>query len=199
MNNNALIIFTRNPELGKVKTRLAATIGNEKALIVYQDLLRHTMNATKKLSCDKFVFYDQNIVDNDIWDDNIYNKKLQNGSDLGIRMKNAFETLLNLGYKKCIIIGSDLFDLEQEHIDFAFQKLENSNVVIGPAEDGGYYLLGLKNIIPKIFVNKTWGTNTVLVETLKNLENYSIHFLETLNDIDTEEDLLKSKHYLNLN
>ena len=199
MNNNALIIFTRNPELGKVKTRLAKTIGNEKALIVYQDLLHHTMNATKKLSCDKFVFYDQNITDNDIWDDNIYNKKLQNGLDLGIRMKNAFETLLNLGYKNCIIIGSDLFDLKQAHIENAFQKLDQTEVVIGPAEDGGYYILGLKNMIPEIFVNKAWGTNTVLAETLKNLENYNIHFLETLNDIDTEEDLLKSKYYLNQN
>ncbi len=197
MNNNALIIFTRNLELGKVKTRLAATIGNEKALDVYQDLLKHTRNETHNLSCDKFVFYDQNIANNDIWDDSIYNKKLQNGSDLGIRMKNAFETLLNLGYKNCIIIGSDLFDLKQAHIENAFQKLENFDVVIGPAEDGGYYLLGLKKMLNSLFENKSWGTNTVLYNTQKDLQNFKVALLEELNDIDSIEDLNKSGFYKN--
>ena len=195
MKTDALIIFVRNPELGKVKTRLAQTIGNENALSIYNQLLLHTMNTTAALKCDLFVFYDTIISDDDIWKNTIYNKKIQVGNDLGERMKNAFQELFNLGYKNCIIVGSDLFDLQAKHIELAFDKLEKNEVVIGPAEDGGYYLLGFKKIIPTIFLNKNWGTKTVLEDTLKDLTTFSIEFIETLNDIDTIEDLEKSNHY----
>jgi uncharacterized protein len=195
MKNNALIIFTRNPQLGKVKTRLAESIGNEKALEIYIALLEHTRNITLNLDCDKFVFYDQNIENNDIWLESIYDKKLQFGVDLGTKMQNAFRLLFELGYKNCIIVGSDIFDLMDFHIQEAFYKLQFSDVVIGPAEDGGYYLLGLKKEITSIFKNKDWGNSTVLTDTILDLENYKIDFLEILNDIDTIEDLEKSKHY----
>lgn len=195
MKTNALIIFTRNPQLGKVKTRLAKTIGNEKALEVYNDLLFHTMTETQNLDCDKFVFYDENIETNDLWLETLFEKRIQFGAHLGAKMQNAFQTLFDLGYQNCIIIGSDLFDLQANHINEAFNKLESNDVIIGPAEDGGYYLLGLKKVIPSIFKNKDWGTSTVLSSTLKDLENYKIEFLETLNDIDTFEDLEKSSYY----
>lgn len=195
MKTNALIIFTRNPQLGKVKTRLAKTIGDQKALQVYKDLLFHTMTETQNLDCAKFVFYDENIDTKDLWLGTLFEKKIQFGSHLGGKMQNAFQTLFDLGYQNCIIIGSDLFDLQANHINEAFHKLESNDVVIGPAEDGGYYLLGLKKVIPPIFKNKDWGTSTVLTDTLKDLENYKIEFLETLNDIDTFEDLEKSSYY----
>jgi len=195
MKTNALIIFVRNSELGKVKTRLAKTIGNEKALAVYQDLLFHTMSVTQMVDCDKFVFYDNSIVENDIWTSSIFEKKIQFGVDLGVKMQNALQELFNIGYKNCVIVGSDLFDLQTKHITEALQKLETNNAVIGPAEDGGYYLLGLKKIIPALFSNKNWGTETVLKDTLKNLSSYSVGFLEVLNDIDTIEDLEKSNYY----
>lgn len=195
MKINALIIFTRNPQLGKVKTRLAKTIGDEKALEVYTDLLAHTMHVTKELACDKFVFYDEMIVNNDLWADELFFKKKQSGVDLGARMQRAFEYLFEEGYQKCIIIGSDLFDLTTHHVREAFQKLENADVVIGPAEDGGYYLLGLKKVIPPVFSNKHWGTSGVLADTLIDLENHRVDCIETLNDIDTFEDLKKSKYY----
>ena len=195
MKTNALIIFTRNPQLGKVKTRLAKTIGDEKALKVYTDLLAHTMNVTKRLTCDKFVFYDERIVNNDGWADNLFFKRKQSGVDLGARMQHAFEQLFEVGYQKCIIIGSDLFDLTANHIQEAYQKLDNADVVLGPAEDGGYYLLGLKKVIPSVFINKHWGTSSVLTETQRDLENHQVECIETLNDIDTFEDLEKSKYY----
>lgn len=195
MKNNALIIFTRNPQLGKVKTRLAESIGEEKALEIYRALLEHTQSITLNLDCDKFVFYDQNIENNDIWLESVYDKKLQFGVDLGAKMQNAFNQLFELGYKNCIIIGSDIFDFKDFHIQDAFYKLQFSDVVIGPAEDGGYYLLGIKKEIPSIFKNKDWGYSTVLSETLIDLVNYKIDFLEVLNDIDTIEDLEKSKHF----
>ena len=194
MKTNALLIFTRNPELGKVKTRLAKTIGNEKALTVYNDLLLHTRNETQAIDCDKFVFYDSEIVEDDIWPRAFYQKKLQSNGDLGQRMHDAFKTLFEMGYQKCIIVGSDLFDLKAIIIETAFKELLNHEVVIGPAEDGGYYLLGLKKDNHAIFQNKDWGTASVFKATMRDLENKKVAILDTLNDIDTFEDLERSSY-----
>jgi hypothetical protein len=181
--------------LGRVKTRLAKTIGKKKALEIYRDLLRHTMTESQAIDCDKYLFYDEEIIHNDNWSNDIYKKRVQFGFDLGDKMQNAFELLFKQGYRKCIIIGSDLFELKSQHINDAFIKLECNEVVIGPAEDGGYYLLGLKKTTPSIFKNIDWGNASVLTDTLKKLENTKIDFLEMLNDIDTIEDLEKSKYY----
>lgn len=193
MKTDALIVFTRNPELGKVKTRLAKTIGVERALAVYMDLLQHTYSVTKNIACDKFVFYDTNLTKEDVWSDGFI-KRSQVGQDLGIRMQNAFQEVFDLGYKNCLIVGSDLFDLKTSIIENAFMYIQNNDVVIGPAEDGGYYLLGLKKVIPALFQNKNWGTETVFESTISDLKKYKIHLLETLNDIDTIEDLEKSNY-----
>jgi len=194
MKNNALIIFTRNPKLGKVKTRLALSIGDEKALQIYKDLLQHTMEQTQALDCDKYVFYDTQIIENDIWDNQLFYKKLQSEGDLGIKMKAAFELLFSIGYQKCVVIGSDLFDLKTKYIEKAFQMLDKKKTIIGPAEDGGYYLLGLKKINAALFQNKKWGTSSVLADTLGHLSIHQVCFLKTLNDIDTIEDLEKSNY-----
>lgn len=197
MIKNALLIFVRNPQLGKVKTRLAKSIGNEKALHIYNQLLLHTAQETKNLSCDVFVFYDLFIDNNDIWQHSNYIKKLQIEGNLGQKMLNAFETVLNLNYKNCIIIGSDLFDLKKSHIENAFTALECNDFVVGPALDGGYYLLGLKKMEQAVFQNKNWGTETVLKDTLASLLQYKVHQLEVLNDIDTIEDLNSCLTYKN--
>lgn len=197
MTNNALIIFIRNPELGKVKTRLAKTIGDENALEIYKELILHTMETTKNLECDVFVFYDKKIEENDIWSNEIYHKFVQTGEDLGEKMQNAFQKLFDINYQNCIIIGSDLFDLNEKLIIDAFQLLDKKDAILGPAEDGGYYLLGLKKIIPAIFKTKNWGTSSVFADTLKDLENLKVDFTEKLNDIDTFEDLEKSNYYKN--
>jgi rSAM/selenodomain-associated transferase 1 len=194
MKTDALLIFIRNPKLGKVKTRLAKTIGNEKALVVYKDLLLHTMIETHAINCDKFVFYDSAITDNDIWSEEYYQKKIQTTGDLGQRMHDAFETLFEMGYQNCIIVGSDLFDLKAMVIETAFKKLMTHDVAIGPAEDGGYYLLGLKKYKSAIFQNKDWGTDTVFKATMKDLEGQNVCLLDTLNDIDTFEDLERSSY-----
>ena len=194
MKTDALIIFTRNPELGKVKTRLAKTIGDEKALIVYNDLLLHTKNETKAIKCDKFVFYDSVIVKEDIWSQDFYQKKRQSTGDLGQRMQDAFASLFEMGYQNCIIIGSDLLDLKAMLIETAFKKLKDHDVVIGPAEDGGYYLLGLKKNNTLIFQNKDWGTSTVFEATVRDLATLKVCLLDTLNDIDTFDDLKRSSY-----
>tara|TARA_R110002049_G_scaffold279949_1_gene459094 strand:+ start:59827 stop:60531 length:705 start_codon:yes stop_codon:yes gene_type:complete len=196
-SKKALIIFTRNPELGKCKTRLAETIGKHSALEIYKHLLQHTSNVTKEIPVDKFVFYSESIHKNDIWDANIFRKKLQQGTDLGAKMANAFLDLFQSGYEKVIIIGSDLLDLKPNHITTAIEALNTNEVVIGPAEDGGYYLLGLSKMHPFLFNNKSWSKPSLLKETLKDLKENNIVFttLEILNDIDTYEDLMASKTF----
>ncbi len=189
MNKNLLLIFTRNPELGKVKTRLAVTIGAENALEIYNFLVKHTQEIVAQIDVNRRVLYSEEINENDIWNNKLYQKKMQFGSDLGVRMKNAFADGFADNFKKIVILGTDLLDLEVSDIEKAFSELDNHDIVIGPAEDGGYYLLGLKFIPDGIFSNKKWGTSSVLKETLSNLENFKICFLKTKNDIDTFEDI----------
>ncbi|WP_074407232.1 MULTISPECIES: TIGR04282 family arsenosugar biosynthesis glycosyltransferase [Aquimarina] len=186
---NLLLIFTRNPELGKCKTRLAATIGDQAALDIYKFLLQHTVDITKNLDVHKEVHYSVKIRDNDSWSPNIYTKKQQIGDDLGQRMEYAFEAGFANGYQNIIIIGSDLYDVTQKDIENAFLALASHEYVIGPAEDGGYYLFGMKSLNSQVFKNKTWGTQTVLKDTLKNIQNENLKLLEERNDIDYYEDI----------
>jgi len=188
-SKNLLLIFTRNPELGKCKTRLAASVGDETALEIYKFLLDHTVNITSNLNVAKQVYYSVKIRENDLWDDLVYDKKLQVGNDLGKRMAYAFQEGFASGFEKICIIGSDMYDLSQKDIELAFSKLESHDFVIGPALDGGYYLLGMKALHPKIFKDKDWGKDTVLEDTLTDLENHNVHLLETRNDVDVYEDI----------
>ena len=189
MTSNLLIIFTRNPELGKCKTRLASVIGDAAALDIYTFLIEHTVGITKSLKVDKQVHYSQNVHHNDLWNDATYSKKKQEGSDLGERMYFAFKQGFDEGYKNIIIIGSDIYDLLQRDIETAFTMLEFNNYVIGPAADGGYYLLGMKRLNENIFRNKNWGTDTVLQDTILDLEAETIAMLDIRNDIDIYEDI----------
>ncbi|MVO07971.1 DUF2064 domain-containing protein [Flavobacterium sp. TP390] len=189
MNKNLILIFTRNPELGKVKTRLAASIGEENALQVYIELLQHTRKVVLETDYDKRVLYSDAINTKDMWNNHLFQKKEQFGKDLGVRMYNAFREGIEDGYQKIVIIGSDLITLEANDLEKAFAALDTNDVVIGPAEDGGYYLLGLKSIPENIFKNKEWGTHTVLKDTLKNIKNLKYSLLEEKNDIDTFEDI----------
>ena len=188
-SKNLILIFTRNPELGKCKTRLAKTIGDENALEIYKMLLKHTQSVVAHLTCDKAVYYSVKVRENDIWNENIYQKYRQIGEDLGERMLNAFVNAFNSGYTNVVIIGSDLYDLNSSHIEEAFKALDKNDVVIGPALDGGYYLLGMKKVHLPVFKNKDWGTSTVYNETVKDLNQEKVYHLEKLNDIDVYDDI----------
>ncbi|WP_166386546.1 TIGR04282 family arsenosugar biosynthesis glycosyltransferase [Polaribacter sp. 11A2H] len=188
-SENLLLIFTRNPELGKAKTRLAKTVGDEKALEIYKFLLDKTKEITSKVTSDKAVYYSVKIRENDIWDAKSYQKHQQVGEDLGIRMLNAFKNSFAAGYQKVMIIGSDLFDLTSENIENAFQQLDSNDVVLGPAEDGGYYLLGMNALQEDIFKNKDWGTASVRKDTLIDLQDKAVFLLKELNDVDVFEDI----------
>jgi len=196
MQENLIIIFVRNPKLGKVKTRLAKTIGDFAALETYEILMKHTANMVEKSNAEKIVFYSEHIGDKDVWAKIKCKKVKQSEGDLGEKMQTAFEYAFELGYKKIVIIGSDVYSLKTEHIDSAFTQLETHDVVIGPAHDGGYYLLGLNFIIPELFKQKKWGTSSVLEHTLTDLNELNVTLLEPLNDIDTYEDLKKEPQLL---
>ena len=189
-NKNLLLIFTRNPELGKAKTRLAKTVGDETALEIYKFLLERTRDISSKVNADKAVYYSVKIRENDIWNPNIYQKHQQFGDDLGIRMLNAFKNGFEAGYEKVMIIGSDLYDLSEKNIEKAFVALNTNDVVIGPAEDGGYYLLGMNSLEENVFKNKDWGTASVRKDTLTDLTDKKVKLLEFKNDIDVYEDVV---------
>ncbi|AWX44017.1 hypothetical protein HME9304_01017 [Flagellimonas maritima] len=168
---------------------MAHKIGDEAALDIYRFLLDHTVSVTQSLNADKWVLYSEKIWENDIWDEESYRKKLQKGDDLGIRMANAFEEGFNLGFEKIIVIGSDLYDLSEQDLENAFKKLEDHDFVIGPAEDGGYYLLGMTTFTNTPFQNKEWGSETVLADTLKDLNGENLVQLSVKNDVDHYEDI----------
>lgn len=192
---NLLLIFTRNPELGKCKTRLAATIGDESALDIYQFLLKHTVNITKTLAIAKQVWYSEEIWRDDVWDNSSYDKKLQEGSDLGVRMANAFTEGFAAGFEKICIIGSDMYDLDQQDIENAFSVLNDCDFVVGPAEDGGYYLLGMTHFKKELFQDKNWGNDSVLSATLTDLTNEKVHLLPVRNDVDVYADIAQEKAF----
>ena len=188
---NLLMVFVKNPQRGKVKTRLAKTMGDEKALQVYRILLDHTITIAKRTHCDKAIFYSDYIDESDMWRKAKFRQFVQQGNDLGERMYNAFKCAFSEHYKNVVIIGSDCFDLSEHIITDAFTILRDNEVVIGPAKDGGYYMLGMRKLYKELFCNKQWSMENVLLDTLLDISrlNISMKLLPTLSDIDEEKDL----------
>lgn len=191
MDNNALIIFAKNPVKGRVKTRLAKFIGAAEALKHYKSLLQFTSEQTKNLHCRKFLFLTDNI-DTGLFD-SLCTCLLQQGSDLVERMKNAFQYVFSLGFHNVCIIGTDAPGLNSETILKAFKMLGDNDYVIGPSKDGGYYLLGMKTANNDMFENISWSTDEVLNQTIAKINSagkkYSL--LEELCDVDTVEDFIE--------
>ena len=198
MSKNLIIILTKNPELGNGKSRLAATVGKENAFIIFKELIKHTVSITNDLNCDKWVFYFDHLGDNEYFDDYLYSKHLQEGHDLGARMRNAMVKATDAGYEKVMIIGSDCYQLTQQELEKGFKILDSCDFVFGPAADGGYYLIGTRTTFTKIFDNKTWSTATVLYEAIRDVENADLSHgeLATLSDVDYEEDLGELRKFI---
>jgi hypothetical protein len=200
-NVYSIIVFVKNPVEGRVKTRIAATVGHAKAVEVYTELLHHTRQVIEDFlemmpSSPFFrvqIYYGDELNTNDLWDTLPVQKFLQKGADLGERMYNAFAQEFATGAKRVVIIGSDCFGLKPIHLKNAFDQLTAQEAVIGPAIDGGYYLLGLKRMHPSVFQNKSWSQPILFEETLAALKHYPIVLLQSLSDIDTWEDYLAAK------
>lgn len=191
MGNQRLIVMAKNPVLGKVKTRLAATIGHKRALMVYQKLLQHTYQVCVPFASDTIFYFTDYVETSEKWGG--FKQDIQVGDKLGVRMSNAFNKAFEEGKEKVVIIGTDCIEINSDSIDSAFKALDDYDVVIGPAEDGGYYLLGMKKMHQAFFLNKRWSTETVFIDTIEDVKalHLSHKNLPTLTDIDTEKDLIK--------
>lgn len=188
----ALLIFIKNPALGKVKTRLAKTIGPLNALKIYQYLLYHTMEITYNLdSLDKFIYYNEFLPTKDEWPPNKYQKELQHGEGLSGKMKNAFKKAFDENYKKVVLMMPDCPKMSDNLIDKAFKTLDTDDFVLGPTNDGGYYMIGMKQFSPEVFDHQHYGTDRVLEETISEITRLgkSAFKLPVLVDVDMEEDL----------
>jgi len=189
MSKSVLLLFTKNPELGKCKTRLAATVGDQKALDIYKQLLDYTRDFSAKLAIPKHIYYAWEITEKDRWSQPNFHKKLQAEGNLGAKMQTAFKESFKAGFEKVIIVGSDCAEINENDVLKAEKLLDENQLVFGPALDGGYYLLGMKKLHSAVFKNKLWGTDSVLDATLNDLKQQTVKVLEALNDIDTFEDL----------
>lgn len=188
----AIIVFQKNPVLGKVKTRIAQQLGNEKALEIYRVLVQKTHEQLAKLTdWDVYIYYSDFLEAVD-WKpkEGKISYRLQKGEDLGKKMRVAFEEVFQEGYQKVLIIGTDCPEITAKILNEAAAELEHHDVVFGPAMDGGYYLLGMKKIHDGLFQNIPWSTDSVLEISIQYLKQNQISFrtIRALSDIDTAED-----------
>ena len=183
---NVLLIFIRNPELGKVKTRLARTLGDAEALRIYRILLEKTRATATGIPAERQLYYTENIQQNDDWPTELFQKKLQSPGDLGTRMESAFRHTFREGADKVLIIGSDCPELNSDILETAFEMLDQHDFVIGPAHDGGYYLLGMRALEAAVFHDIDWSTETVRTRTLEKIAamGKTCDLLPVLTDID---------------
>jgi len=193
-----LMTFVKNPALGKAKTRLAQTVGDEKALEIYLQLLKYTQNTIRDLPVTKQIHYSDFADSQDFWENEIFQKTTQIAGGLGEKMLHAFSSAFSEGFDSVLIVGSDCPELTQEILQEAFDKLKTHDVVFGPAEDGGYYLLGMNQLVPELFQNKQWSTDSVLPSSVADCQKLGLThaLLPQLSDIDYEEDWLRFKDRL---
>ena len=196
MNKESLIIFTRYPEAGKAKTRLIPVLGAEGAADLHRQMTEYTISQGRQLQTERvvavevyFTGSDRAAFQNWLGSDLIYHP--QGEGDLGSRMAQALENAFSSGIDSVIIIGTDCPSLNAELIAEALQKLEQNDLVLGPATDGGYYLIGLRRLISELFVGINWGTSEVLQKTVEIANNLklAVAYLTPLSDIDRPEDL----------
>ena len=187
----ALIVFIKNIQAGKVKTRLAATVGDERAVQIYRALLVRTRQAAMGVDGVRYVYYSSWVEAEDEWELNDFSKAVQSGADIGERMYQALESVLER-HDKAILFGGDIAGLSASILQDALQQLDSHDAVIGPALDGGYYLIGLKKAERSIFQDIKWSSTETRKMTLDKIKSlgWSCHLLPELSDIDYEEDWL---------
>jgi rSAM/selenodomain-associated transferase 1 len=193
MTKPALLLFIKNPIPGKTKTRLAGDVGNEVALKMYHQLTNWTREQALGLSdVDCYLYYSNNVTHGDAWSEQDFLKRLQHSGDLGERMLEGFRSAFEDGHKKVVIIGSDCPGIDTDYLNEAFTALDDHDVVIGPALDGGYTLLGMSKFTPTLFKNIAWSTDKVLTSTLARATaaGRTIEQLKPLSDVDYLADWL---------
>lgn len=191
--DNALILFAMIPVAGKIKTRLMPFLSTEECVSLYSSFARDIYQKAKETEADVYVFFvpgdNGGILKALLGGDAVLLP--QYGDDLGQKMKNAIGAVLRLGYGKVVLMGMDIPHIHTETIQNAFDNLEKKDIVIHPAVDGGYYLIGMKREYESIWNIRRYGTNTVMYDTLQHMkaENLSISVGQMYYDIDRKEDL----------
>lgn len=187
-SDRAVIVFLKNSVAGKVKTRVAASTSDAEALEIYNHLCNITFEMLANLNVTVYLFYSDYIPNLASW----YAMHIQQGKDLGERMHNAI-CKIHISAQNIILIGSDCPYIESKDLINAFEDLDHHDLVIGPTDDGGYYLIGMKTDQPELFDNMPWSTSSVFERTLNTAHSLAlkVKILEKYSDIDTIEDWIK--------
>ena len=194
--SEALIIFSRYPEPGKTKTRMIPALGAQGAADLQRQMTKHTLDTATKLALSRDTTIEVHFAGGNVqlmsqWLGKSVQYVPQVAGDLGNKMCSAFERAFSLGCQRVVTIGIDCPDLDRAILNQAFEALKQQNLVLGRAEDGGYYLIGLNHPCSQIFQHISWGTERVFEETVQiaQQQNLNIHYLTTLADVDRPEDL----------
>ncbi|HEY1584099.1 MAG TPA: TIGR04282 family arsenosugar biosynthesis glycosyltransferase [Polyangia bacterium] len=194
---STIVIFARAPELGAVKTRLAKTIGNERALALYEAFVDDTCALTQGIGARR-VLAVAGDVDHPRVQHLCKSQRLavepQGDGDLGARMARAIATHVATG--PVVVVGSDAPTLPRARLHEALDALMACDVVVGPSDDGGYYLIGARVAVPELFADVRWSTPAVLATTLERLAGRPHVLLPPWHDVDSEEDLERLKREL---
>ena len=190
---NRIIFFTRVPKVGTTKTRLYDFVSPDTAVEIQKKLMKKNYNVLKKCGEEISVYHDGQSIDNKVMENILENREFsyQVGETLGDKMYNAIDEELKSS-DKVILLGSDIYNLQENMIHAAFEKLDEYDVIINPSVDGGYFLIGMKKAIKEVFDLPSYGDNTVLENllTVCNEQKLSYYLGEAGLDIDTKEDLL---------
>lgn len=200
--SETLIIFSRYPEPGKTKTRMIPILGARGAAELQRKMSEHTLNTARQLLAERNVRIEvhfaggtKELMSQWLGQDLQYVKQVV--GDLGCKMRSAFEGTFNSGDRRVVIIGIDCPDIDRTILNSAFDLLQDRDLVLGSAEDGGYYLIGLNYLIPQLFQNIAWGTDLVLKQTTEIAQKFNLNYdyLPTLADVDRPEDLVVWQKY----
>lgn len=194
MTSEAVLVFLRAPEEGRVKTRLSKCLNPAFVLALYRGFVGDTLDALNAFE-DKILYFwppgKEKMLENWLGSGCVFS--CQRGEDIGQRMANAFQDIFKKGYTRAILIGVDIPELGHDVIELAFKALQTRDAVIGPSADGGYYLIGFqkKSFSKDIFDDIDWSTEKVLNQSVRAMSRLSIQYelLPELSDIDTPEDL----------
>ncbi len=191
-----LIVFTRYPEPGKTKTRLIPTLGAEAAASLQSEMTRHILDVARQLSARislaleiRFEGGDRERMEARFGSEFLY--RPQGTGDLGCRLQRAFAEASSGDVDRVVVVGADCPDITAELLEETFEQLSTKDLVVGPASDGGYYLIGLRQPAPELFTGVSWGSDQVLEQTLCRAQQLSLEvgLLRTLSDVDRPDDL----------
>jgi rSAM/selenodomain-associated transferase 1 len=189
-----IIVYLKNPAPGEVKTRLQTRYTQEQAARLYRAFIQDTVETAQTVEADRyFAAYTPAGCEPEIEElvPEGWNLTPQVGADLGARMLGSLRSSITSGADKVILIGTDIPSLPRTHLISAINRLDNNDLVLGPTNDGGFYLIGTRIMLPDIFPDVAWSTDQVFEQTAEGVRSHSLlmSLIPPWNDIDTPDDL----------